>query len=277
VFREGTPTSPSVGGRGISVVLPAHNEEAVIAAVVTNCVEALARIVDDFEVIVVDDGSVDRTGDIADGAAAADSRVRVVHTVTNRGYGGALRAGFDAARKPLLFFMDSDGQFDIGDIAQLMPMAQAGNPAVIGYRRRRQDPPLRLLNAWAWNRLVRSLFHFRVRDIDCAFKLYDTSLVRSLDVQASGAMINTEMLAKVFRLGIVPAEVPVRHFPRLHGQPTGANLGVIVKAFGELRQLHRYLLHWTPLTPSPETETSEDEATLVGVPAIQPQSTLSAV
>lgn len=277
MFRETAPTSPSLGGRGISVVLPAHNEEAVIAAVVANCVEVLARIVDDFEVIVVDDGSVDRTGEIADGAAAADPRVRVVHTVTNRGYGGALRAGFDAAGKPLVFFMDSDGQFDIGDIAHLVPMAAAGNPAVIGYREHRQDPPLRLVNAWAWNRLVRSLFHFRVRDIDCAFKLYDTSLVRSLDVQASGAMINTEMLAKVFRLGIVPAEVPVRHFPRLHGQPTGANLGVIVKAFGELRRLHRYLLQWTPLTSSLEPGTTEDEVTLVGVLVIQPRSTLSAV
>ncbi len=277
MFREGMPTSPSLGGRGVSVVLPAHNEEAVIAGVVANCVEVLATIVEDFEVIVVDDGSVDRTGDIADAAGAADSRVRVVHTVTNRGYGGALRAGFDAARKPLLFFMDSDGQFDIGDIAQLMPLAHAGKPAVIGYRRHRQDPPLRLLNAWAWNRLVQSLFHFRVRDIDCAFKLYDMALVRSLDVQASGAMINTEMLAKVFRLGIAPAEVPVRHFPRLHGQPTGANLGVIVNAFGELRSLHRYLLHWTPLTPSPETATPEEDVLLVGVPVIQPQSTLSAV
>jgi glycosyltransferase involved in cell wall biosynthesis len=277
VFRKAAPTSPSLGGRGISVVLPAHNEEAVIAGVVANCVEALARIVDDFEVIVVDDGSADRTGEIADGAAAADPRVRVVHTVTNRGYGGALRAGFDAAGKPLVFFMDSDGQFDIGDIARLVPMAAAGNPAVIGYRERRQDPPLRLVNAWAWNRLVRWLFHFRVRDIDCAFKLYDTSLVRSLDVQASGAMINTEMLAKVFRLGIVPVEVPVRHFPRLHGQPTGANLGVIVKAFGELRSLRRYLLQWTPLTSSLEPHTAEEELTLVGVPVIQPQSTLSAV
>ena len=277
MFREGAPTSPSLGGRGISVVLPAHNEEAVIADVVDTCLGALSGIVDEFEVIVVDDGSVDRTGEIADGAAAADSRVRVVHTITNRGYGGALRAGFDAARKPLLFFMDSDGQFDIADIARLVPIAREGSPAVIGYRERRQDPPLRLLNAWAWNRLVRSLFRFRVRDIDCAFKLYDTSLVRSLDVQASGAMINTEMLAKVFRLGIVPAEVPVRHFPRIHGQPTGANLGVIVKAFGELRRLHRYLLTWTPLTPSLDAELTEVEATLVGVAVIQPQSTLSAV
>jgi glycosyltransferase involved in cell wall biosynthesis len=239
---------PWATSRGVSVVLPAHNEEAVIARVVTHCLATLAALVEDFEIIVVDDGSQDRTGEIADSAAAADPRVRVVHTGTNRGYGGALQGGFAVACKPLLFFMDADGQFDITDIGRLIPLAERGHRVVVGYRAKRQDPTIRLLNAWAWNLLVRSLFHLHVRDVDCAFKLYETELVRELDVQARGAMINTEMLAKVARLGILPAQVAVHHYRREHGESSGANVRVILHAFVELRALHRYVLRWQPET-----------------------------
>ena len=228
------------------MVLPAHNEEAVIAGVVARCIATLAGLVDDFEIIVVDDGSQDRTGEIAASAAAGDSRVRVVHTGTNRGYGGALRAGFAVAREPLLFFMDADGQFDIADIDRLLPLAAQGHRVVAGYRAKRQDPAMRLLNAWAWNLLVRLMFNVRVRDVGCAYKLYETALVRELDIQSHGAMINAEMLAKVARLGIQPAQVPVHHYRREHGKPTGASVRVILRAFMELRTLRTYVLRWQP-------------------------------
>jgi glycosyltransferase involved in cell wall biosynthesis len=226
------------------VVLPAHNEDAVIAGVIGRCITTLAELMDDFEIVVVDDGSQDLTGDIADAAAAADPRVRVVHTGTNRGYGDALQEGFAVARKPFVFFMDADGQFDIADIARLIRLVEHGHRVVVGYRARRQDPAIRLLNAWCWNLLVRRMFHLRVRDVDCAFKLYETALLRQLDVQARGAMINTEMLAKLARLGITPAQVAVHHYPREHGQPTGANVRVILRAFLELHKLRSYVLRW---------------------------------
>lgn len=240
--------------RGLSVVLPAYNEESVIAQTVGRCEQVLARVAPDYEIIIVDDGSRDRTGAIADALAAANPRVRVVHNRPNRGYGGALMAGFSAATKSLTFFMDADGQFDIRDIAKLLRLREAGHRAVLGYREHRRDPWLRLVNAWGWNVLVSQLFGLRVRDVDCAFKLYDTNLVRMLDVQAAGAMVNTEMLAKLSRVGMPYIEVPVNHYKRLHGSATGANLRVIAHAFSELFRLRHKLRHWTATVPPPEPE-----------------------
>ncbi|HEV8191172.1 MAG TPA: glycosyltransferase family 2 protein [Ktedonobacterales bacterium] len=230
--------------RGLSVVLPAHNEEAVIAETVRQCVETLAILAPEYEIIVVDDGSTDRTGDIAEELAASNPHIHLVHNLPQRGYGGALIAGFQVASKSLVFFMDSDGQFDIRDIALLLPLREQGHRAVLGYRKHRRDSLLRKINAWGWNVLVKLLFGLRVRDVDCAFKLYDASLVRVADVTAEGAMVNTEMLVKLSRLGVPFIQVPVRHYPRLHGAATGSNLRVIVHAFRELFRLHARLKSW---------------------------------
>jgi glycosyltransferase involved in cell wall biosynthesis len=233
--------------RGLSVVLPAWNEEANIATTTAQVVTTLSRIAPDFEVIIVDDGSGDRTGALADELAATDPRVRVVHHAVNRGYGAAVISGFDAAAKELVFFMDSDGQFDIADITRLIAPFESGDADVIlGYREHRRDPPMRILNAWAWKRLVSCLFGLRVRDIDCAFKLMPTRLVQVADVHAQGAMVNTELLAKFVRMGVTMAQVPVGHYPRRAGKATGAKLGVIVHAFRELFRLAAKLRAWTP-------------------------------
>jgi len=256
--RVATPghETPTIEGpltaQGLAVVLPAYNEEAVIAETVRECVRVLSIAAPDFEIIVVDDGSRDRTGAIADDLAAADPRVKVVHNHPNRGYGGALISGFEAASKPLTFFMDSDGQFDIHDIAFLLPLREEGHRAVLGYRRLRRDPFLRLVNAWGWNLLVSLLFRLRVRDVDCAFKLYDTNLVRVCDIHSEGAMVNTEMLVKLTKLGVPFVQVPVRHYPRRHGSATGANLKVIFHAFRELLRLRARLRTWTAELPPAE-------------------------
>ncbi|MFI5272671.1 MAG: glycosyltransferase family 2 protein [Ktedonobacterales bacterium] len=243
--RTGALTS-----RGLSIVLPAYNEEAVIAQTVRTCAEVLAGFAPDYEIVIVDDGSRDATGEIADALAAENPRVRVVHNRPNRGYGGALVAGFDAASKELAFFMDSDGQFDIRDIAQLLELRERGNRVVLGYRKHRNDPPIRLLNAWGWNLLVSLLFGLRVRDVDCAFKLFDTELVRLCDIHAAGAMVNTELLVKLKKLGVPFVEVPVHHYPRQHGSATGANLKVIVHAFRELLRLHGKIRRWRVALPA---------------------------
>ena len=235
--------------RGISVVLPAYNEEAVIAATVAQCVETLSTFAPDYEIIIVDDGSRDRTGAIADELAAANHRITVVHNRPNRGYGGALIAGFNAATKSLTFFMDSDGQFDIRDIAILINQRERGHRAVLGYRKHRQDDFIRKFNGRAWNVLVSLLFGLGVRDVDCAFKLYDTALVRVCDVQSDGAMINTEILVKLSRLGVDFVQMPVHHYPRKHGSATGANLRVIVHAFSELLRLRREIHAWNATLP----------------------------
>ena len=228
--------------RGLSVVLPAWNEEEVIAKTVQSVVETLSVLAPDYEVIIVDDGSKDRTGEIADALAAANPRIRVVHNWPNRGYGGALIAGFNAVSKELTFFMDADGQFDIRDITGLLAEIEHYD-AVLGYRKHRQDPLPRLINAWGWKMLMRLLFGLKVRDIDCAFKLYPTALVRRANVQAQGAMVNTEMLVKLNRLGYRWIEVPVNHYQREGGKASGANLRVILRAFNELLKLHHRIKH----------------------------------
>lgn len=241
-----------VTARGISVVLPAYNEQAVIAATVTRCVAVLGVLAPDYELIIVDDGSRDQTGAIADALAAANPRLRVVHNRPNRGYGGALIAGFAAAAKPLTFFMDADGQFDIRDLSTLLRLREAGHRVVLGYREHRRDALLRHVNAWGWNQLVTLLFGLHVRDVDCAFKLYDTNLVRTVDVHAEGAMVNTEMLVKLTKLGVPLVQVPVHHYARQHGSSTGANPRVILRAFRELLHLHGQLRHWTATVPPEE-------------------------
>jgi glycosyltransferase involved in cell wall biosynthesis len=228
--------------RGLAVVLPAWNEEQVIAQTVHRVVDTLSDVAPEYEVIIVDDGSIDRTGEIADALAVENPRIRVVHNRPNKGYGGALIAGFNAVEKELTFFMDADGQFDIRDITKLLAHLDEAD-AVLGYREHRQDPPLRIVNAWGWKMLMRLLFGLKVRDVDCAFKLYPTKLVRRANVQAQGAMVNTEMLVKLNRLGYTWIEVPVNHYPRAGGKATGANLRVIVRAFRELLKLHHRIKH----------------------------------
>lgn len=235
-----------VTARSIGVVLPAFNEEAVIAETVAKCAETLSIVAPDYEIIVVDDGSHDSTGDIADALAANDPRIRVVHNRPNRGYGGALLAGFAVVSKELTFYMDSDGQFDIRDLVKLLELREKGYRAVLGYRAQRQDSRMRLINAWGWNLLVSRLFGLHVRDIDCAFKLYDTELIRAFDTQSEGAVVSTEMLVKLTRMGIPFIEIPVQHLPRLHGKATGAKLSVIVRAFAELLRLRTRLSEWRP-------------------------------
>jgi len=241
----------SVGGalttKSISIVLPAYNEEMVIADTVAACLRAADRYCPNVSVIVVDDGSRDRTGAIIDQLAMNDPRVVAVHHPTNRGYGAAVLSGFAAARTELLFFMDGDGQFDIDDIAKLLRVEEAAAPGtvVLGYRERRRDTALRRLNAWGWKQVVSLMLGLRgIRDIDCAFKLFPTAMVQACDVTAQGAMVNTELLLKLQRMGVHMVQVPVRHLPRVHGKATGANLRVIANAFRELPHLRRRMRDW---------------------------------
>src|SRR5262249_34971694 len=157
----------------------------------------------------------------------------------NRGYGAALASGFDAARKELVFFTDGDKQFDVSELASFLPELDDRTDLVIGWRRHRADPPMRLLNAWGWKLLVNGLFGYTARDVDCAFKLFRCSVWQSLTVHARGATFSAEFLIKARRLGFQIKELPVSHFPRRAGSPTGAKLSVIVRAFKELLHLRR--------------------------------------
>lgn len=200
------PESPAevIAWQTISIVLPAYNEEEVIADITTECLRTVRRFCPNAEIVVVDDGSRDRTGAIIDGLAAQDARVVPVHNRPNKGYGGAVLEGFATGRGSYLFFMDSDGQFDIAEIAKLLQLAQQHPRAVIlGYRKHRRDNFMRRLNAASWKRLVRLMLGLHgIRDIDCAFKLFPTDLVRACNVTAQGAMVNTELLVKLQRMHV---------------------------------------------------------------------------
>lgn len=230
----GTFVLPSV-----SVVMPAYNEEDIIEQVARKCAVYLNTVCPDFELIVVNDGSKDRTGEILDRLHAEEPRIKPVHQ-PNKGYGGALQAGFRAAGKGYVFFMDSDDQFDIREMDKLIPHL-AQHDVVIGFREQRQDHLGRKFNALGWRTLVDLLFGLGVRDIDCAFKIFKFDKLQLALPESEGAMINTEMLVKLKRRKVSWVEVPVTHYARVGGKATGANLKVIIKAFKELFKLHAKL------------------------------------
>jgi glycosyltransferase involved in cell wall biosynthesis len=218
---------------GISVFFPAYNEEANVGKMVDAFKRALPQVAEDYEIIIVNDGSEDKTGEIADRLMKEDPKIRVVHHERNLGYGAAIRSGINACRKEYLFFTDGDGQFDVAQLSLLVPLI-AGHDGVIGFRLNRQDPWIRMLNAWAWNRLVRLMFGLKVKDIDCAFKLFHRRVFEDIHLESSGAMISTEMLVKIKKTRYELQEIGVFHSPRLAGKQTGANLRVILRAFKEL-------------------------------------------
>ena len=220
----------------LSLILPAHDEEANLEPVVRAALAALPGACRQFEIVVVDDGSRDATPAIADRLAAEDARVRVVHHPRNRGYGAALRSGFAAARGDRIMFMDADRQFDVREVTKLTPFADRFD-IVAGYRIRRSDPRRRVLLGAAFNLLVKILFGVRVRDIDCGFKLFRADLLRSLDLRSFGALINTEILALARRAGATLAEVGVPHYPRPAGEQSGASPRVVLRALGETLRL----------------------------------------
>ncbi|HEV7662067.1 MAG TPA: glycosyltransferase family 2 protein [Chloroflexota bacterium] len=237
--------------QSISAVLPAYNEQAIIERTVRHVADILGGVATDFEVIVTNDGSRDETGAVlADlQKRAPELHLRVVTHEHNRGYGAALASGFDAARKDLIFMTDGDKQFDVAELRDFLPVMDGQTDLVIGWRRNRADPPLRKLNAFGWKMLVNLLFGYTARDVDCAFKLFRRRVWEGMTVQAHGATFSAEFLIKARRLGFHVTELPVGHFPRTAGSPTGAQLHVIVRAFVELFSLWRNLerdLHADP-------------------------------
>lgn len=223
----------------ISVFFPAYNEEANLEPLVTHTAEVLQRLAARWEIIIVDDGSRDRTPEVAQRLANTIPGVRHIRHEKNRGYGGAVKTGLKNARYEWIFFTDGDGQFDTAELELLLPAAERAD-MIAGYRLNRRDSLLRKLNAWAWGTLVRTLFglHGKVRDIDCAFKLFRRRVVDEYEFQAEGAMISTELLARAAKAGYRFQEVGVHHFPRRAGTPTGASPKVILRAFRELFRLY---------------------------------------
>jgi glycosyltransferase involved in cell wall biosynthesis len=224
----------------LSVFFPFWNEQENVLRTYESADRILRSMGVDYEVILVNDGSKDRTGEIADSIAASDPRVKVVHHKTNGGYGAALQSGFHAATKRLVFFTDGDGQFDLNELPPLLPLIKHYD-IIACYRIDRREGLMRKLNAFCWTTLVCTLFRMRIRDIDCAFKLFKREIFDKMELKSTGALISTEILARAIRKGYTVKQVGVHHFPRVAGAPTGAKLSVIFRAFRELFRLYRQI------------------------------------
>jgi glycosyltransferase involved in cell wall biosynthesis len=221
--KQTSPTS-------ISVFFPCYNEEANAANTVNKALAVLDKLGADYEVIIVNDGSKDRTGQIADELAAANPRIKAVHHRQNRGYGGAVQSGIRASTKKFVFYTDGDGQFDINEMPPLLPLMEKYD-IVACWRINRQDPLIRKFNAWCWTKLVNLVFGMRIHDVDCAFKLCKREIFDTMPLYSTGALISAEILARAVRKGYRITQPGVHHYPRTAGVQTGAKLSVIIRAW----------------------------------------------
>ena len=221
-----------MSNRSLSLFFPCHNEADNLDALVREALEAAPTLARAFELILVDDGSTDATATIAARLAAEHPDVvRVVRHERNRGYGGALRSGFAAARYPWIAFTDGDRQFRVADLVALVDAAdQSAADVVVGYRLHRADPLVRRIYAAIYRLANRIWFGLAVRDVDCAAKLFRRDSLSGLCVASDGAFFSAEMLIKLRARGVSLVEVGVPHYPRTAGSPTGARIGVILRA-----------------------------------------------
>jgi len=204
----------------LSIVLPAYNEEGNIERVVRDAAAAAAALAPLSEIVVVDDGSRDRTGEIlARLAAEMDGTLRIVSHPVNEGYGAALRDGFRATTGKLVFYTDADNQFDLRELADILPLMQEVD-AVLGYRVGRQDPWMRRAVSEGFNRLSSAALGISVRDLNCSFKLFRGDLIRALPIESNDFFVDTELVARIHRAGWRYVQRGVRHYPRTAGRST---------------------------------------------------------
>jgi glycosyltransferase involved in cell wall biosynthesis len=236
-----TPTDNVISAVSISVFFPCYNEEDNVESTVRKALAVLEKLYTDYEVIIVNDGSRDRTGEIADRLAAENSHIKAVHHPKNLGYGGAVQSGIRASTKKYIFYTDGDGQFDMGEMPQLVPLMADFDLAAC-YRLNRQDPWMRKVNAFCWTTLVNIVFGMHIRDVDCAFKLCKREIFDNMQLCSTGALISAEILARAIRKGYRITQKGVHHYPRRAGVQTGAKLSVIIRAFKELFKLRRQII-----------------------------------
>jgi len=222
---------------GLSFFFPARDEQLNTEPMAARALAVLPMYADWVEVTIVDDGSSDRTGAIADALARADPRVKVLHHRPGRGYGGAVRAGLMSATQPFVFFTDGDQQFDVADFDKLIGALGPGVDAVIGYRLQLAYPWRHLVVSGVYNRVIRLLFSGGWRDVDCAFKLFRADVFARVPlnrVHSNGAFFSPELLITLRANGIVMREVGIPHHPRVHHEPKGTSPEAIVKAIRDL-------------------------------------------
>jgi glycosyltransferase involved in cell wall biosynthesis len=223
---------------GLTIVLPCFNEEANLRAAVRYANQAGERNAAAHEIVIVDDGSSDKTAAIACELVMSDRRVRLVVHAENRGYGETLRSGIAVARQPWVLLIDADLQFVFSDLEDFLALAPTAD-LIVGWRKLPQGPATRRAGGALWNRFVRAALELCVRDADCAFRLVRRELLERLDLRASGTLVGPELLVKSRAAGARVAEVPVEHRPRLAGQQAGPGPRLAARTLRELAGLRR--------------------------------------
>jgi glycosyltransferase involved in cell wall biosynthesis len=221
----------------ISMFTPAYNEENTVKGTVEAARNMLSRVANKYEIIIVDDGSVDNTGKIADELAKKYPEVRVVHHRPNKGYGMALRSGIAASKYEYIFYTDADLQFDLNDIGKLIPLLKKAD-IVSAYRVRRIDPVLRKFAAWVYNIIIWLYWGYYIKDIDCAFKIYHRKIFDTFNLSCTHGIIDPEILIKAKVNGFKIAQVGVKHLPRKKGKTVFAGRLGLIK-FSHLMRLLR--------------------------------------
>ena len=221
----------------LSVFFPAYNEEKNLEATVLKAMEILQKVAREWEILIINDGSTDKTGEIAQKLAEKDGRIRVITHSPNRGYGASFKSGLYESQYPWIAFTDSDGQFDFSEITHfLAKQRETGADLVIGYYADRKVSLGKKITSKMWEYLVFLMFGLAVRDIDCGFKLIKKEVVDKIPRLESerGAFISSEFLIKAKKEGFKIVEIPVTHYPRKAGIGTGRKLNVIIKSFLDL-------------------------------------------
>ncbi len=201
----------------ISVFFPLYNDAPSVGVMVARAVSVLEQCADDWEIILVEDCSPDNVGELADRLAKTDPRIRVIHHKTNRGYGGALRSGFAAARKDLIFYTDGDAQYDPRELSLLLPHIETAD-VVNGYKISRGDRMIRKVLGRIYHVTVKILFGLPLRDVDCDFRLFRREVFDCIELESDSGVICAEMMTKVIGAGFRVVQVPVHHYPRLAGE-----------------------------------------------------------
>ena len=225
---------------GLSVFLPTYNEEENIKEVILRTKKVLESVSAKWEIIVVNDGSVDKTKSIVEELQNKDSQIRLLSHDKNRGYGASFKTGLYNSKFDWIAFIDSDGQFDFAEITKFLDKQKdTGADIVIGYYKKRQVSKFKILTSKVWELAVFILFGLKVHDIDCGFKLISKKVADNItDLESErGAFISSEFLIKAKKLGFAIVEIPVTHYPRLKGVGTGRKLNVIIKSFLDLFSL----------------------------------------
>ncbi len=227
----------------LSVFFPAYNDAPSLPTLLRKTFTVLDRCVEDYEVVVVNDGSYDNTAEVlAELQQKFGPRLRVITHAGNRGYGGALRSGFQAAKKEWVFYTDGDGQYDVGELPGLLGRARGNVGLVNGFKLERRDPRHRIWIGSLYNAFARALFRIRIRDIDCDYRLIRRDLVNDLELSSTSGTICVELVRKLELSGCGVVEVGVRHYPRLHGRSQFFRVRSLLTTISQLVQLYLHLV-----------------------------------